>query len=80
MDERRFESRQGVQIYLFTTVSRRALVPTEPRIQSVPGAFSMGAKRPGRETDHSPTSVAEIKNAWSYTSTPPMRLHVVVLS
>jgi hypothetical protein len=28
-----------------------------------------GLKRPGREADHSPPSSAEIKNAWSYTST-----------
>jgi len=27
-------------------------------------------KRPGYEVDHSPPSSAEIKNAWSYTSTP----------
>jgi hypothetical protein len=34
------------------------------------GSFS-GAKRPGREADHShPTSV-EVKNTWIYTSTPP---------
>jgi len=39
---------------------------------------SPGAKRPGREVDHSPPSSAEVKNAWSYTSTPS-RLHDVVL-
>jgi len=27
-------------------------------------------KRPGRVSDHSPPSGAEVKNAWSYTSTP----------
>jgi hypothetical protein len=30
-------------------------------IQRVPGALSLGVKRPGRETDHSPPSSAEIK-------------------
>jgi hypothetical protein len=30
----------------------------------------VGVKRPGRETDNSPPSKAEVKNAWSYTSTP----------
>jgi len=34
----------------------------------------------GREADHSPPSRAEVKNAWRYTSTPPIRLHFVVLS
>jgi len=27
-----------------------------------------------------PPSSAEVENAWSYTSTPPIRRHVVVLS
>jgi hypothetical protein len=36
-------------------------------------------KRPGREADRSPPSNAEVKNAWSYISTPPMRLHAMVL-
>jgi hypothetical protein len=40
---------------------------------------SLGVKRPGRETDYSPPSTAEIKNAWSYTSTP-IRIRGVVLS
>jgi hypothetical protein len=46
----------------------------------IPWALSLGVKRPGREADHSPPSSAEVKNAWSYTSTPPIRLHGVVLS
>jgi hypothetical protein len=29
-----------------------------------------GGKAAGRETDHSPPSSAEVKNAWSHTSTP----------
>jgi hypothetical protein len=37
-------------------------------------------KQPGPEADHSPPSSVEVKNAWSYTSTPPIRLHGVVLS
>jgi hypothetical protein len=43
------------------------------------GSFP-GLKRPGREADHSPPSSAKVKNAWSYTSIPPIRLHGVVLS
>jgi hypothetical protein len=34
------------------------------------GLFPWGLKRPRRETYHSPPSSAEVKNAWSYTSTP----------
>jgi len=40
---------------------------------------SLGAKATGREADHSPPSSAEFKNAWSYNSTLPIRLHGVVL-
>jgi hypothetical protein len=39
----------------------------------------LGVKRPGREADNSPPSSAEA-NEWIYTSTPPIRLHGVVLS
>jgi hypothetical protein len=43
------------------------------------GSFP-GVKWPEREADHSPPSTAEVKNAWSYTSTPSIRLHGVVPS
>ena len=36
-----------------------------------------GTKRPGREVNHSPPSSDEVKNEWSYVSTPPIRLHGV---
>jgi hypothetical protein len=56
-------------IFLFTTVSRTALGPTLPPIQWVPCALSLGVKRPGRESDHSPHLVPRSKSEWSYTST-----------
>jgi hypothetical protein len=39
------------------------------------GVLSPGAKRPGREVNHSPPSSAEVKNEWSYSSSPSIRLH-----
>jgi hypothetical protein len=57
-----------------------ALGPTQPPIQWVPGALSLGVKRLGREADYSSSSSPEVKNARSYTSTPAIRLHGVVLS
>jgi hypothetical protein len=49
LDDRGFESRQGLGIFLFTIVSRPALGPTQPPIQWVSGVLSLGIKRrPGR--------------------------------
>jgi hypothetical protein len=48
-----------------------ALVPVQPPIWWVgtSGAYP-GIKQPGREADDSSKSSAEVKNTWSYTSTP----------
>jgi hypothetical protein len=70
LDDRGNLPPQGLETFLFTTASRPALGPTQPPIQWVPGALSLEVKRPGREADHSPPTSAEVKNAWSYTSTP----------
>jgi hypothetical protein len=47
-----------------------ALGPTQTPIQWIPGGLIPGAKRPGRESDYSHLSNAEVKNTWSYTSSP----------
>jgi hypothetical protein len=78
--DRGFESRQELGIFLFTTASRPALGPTQPPIQWVSGALYLGVKLSGREADHSTPSNAKVKNAWSYTSISPIRLHGVVPS
>jgi hypothetical protein len=44
------------------------------------GTLSLGVKWPEREADHSPPSGTDVKNAWSYTSTPPIGFHGLVLS
>jgi hypothetical protein len=56
-----FDSRRRLGIFLFTTPSRTALGPTQPPIQWVPGALSLGVKRSGREADHSFPSSADVK-------------------
>jgi hypothetical protein len=80
-----FNSRQGQGF--FSSPPR----PTHPPIQRVPWALYPGKKRPENESDSSPASSAEDKNAWSYTSIPQyvfmvwclsdhrIRLHGVVL-
>jgi hypothetical protein len=59
-----------VKNFLFSTSSRQALGLNQPFIQSVLGAVSLGVKRQGHETDHSPPTSAEIKKMWIYSSTP----------
>jgi hypothetical protein len=56
------DSRQGKQIFLFSTASRPPAGPTQPLIQWAPRAVFPGVKWLGREADHSPTSSAEVKN------------------
>jgi hypothetical protein len=59
-----------VKNFLFFTSSRPALGHTQPPIQCVPRALSPGVKRSGREADHSPSTSAEVKKTWVYTTTP----------
>jgi hypothetical protein len=75
-----FDSQRGLRIFLFITASRTALGPTQPDIQWVPGALSLGVKRPGREADHSPPSSAEIKECVELYLHSPIRLHGVAPS
>jgi hypothetical protein len=75
-----FDSWWGLGIFLFTTMSRMDLEPTQPPIQWVPGALSLGAKRPGRETDHSTPSSSKVKELVELYLHSPIRLHGVVLS
>jgi hypothetical protein len=51
-----FDSRQGQEIFLFSTASMPALGPTQPPIPWVPGDLSPGIERPGREAKYSPPS------------------------
>jgi hypothetical protein len=67
----RFDSRQGKN-FLFFTDSRSALRPTHPPIEWVPWAISPWLKRPVREANHLPPSIAEIKNDGAIPPLPHM--------
>jgi len=69
----------GIWAILRFIVTISALGPTQPFIQWVPGALYPVVKRPVHEADRSPPPSNQVKNAWSYTSTPPIRLHGVAL-
>jgi hypothetical protein len=61
-------------IFLFSTPSRPALRPTQPSIQWVLQALSLGVKRKGREANHSPPSSVKVKNG-RVIPPFPIRLH-----
>jgi hypothetical protein len=67
----RSSSPGGGKNFHFSMSSRPALGSTQPPIQWVPGAPSLGVKRQGREAGHSPPTSAEVNKIWIYTSTPP---------
>jgi hypothetical protein len=64
-----FDSRQS-RIFLFDTTSRPTLGSTQSPIQWVPVVLP-GVRWLRHEAHHSPPSSADVKNAWSYTFTPP---------
>jgi hypothetical protein len=65
-----FKSRQGQETLLFSKRSRPALGPSLIFYSKVPGLFPEIQIKP-------PLSSTEVRNGWSYTSTPPTCLHDV---
>jgi len=76
LDDRGFEFRQRLGIFLFTTCSG---VHPDSYLMGTRGSFP-GGKAAGFDADHTPPSSAEAKNVSSYTSAPPVRLHGVAMS
>jgi len=72
LDEPGFDSYQGQQIFHISRISRSVQGPSCPSVQRVPGAVVLGLNGPGNEGDCSCPSVAEVKNEWSCTSSPPI--------
>jgi hypothetical protein len=60
------------EMFLFSTSSRQILGRNRPPIQWVMSTLSPEVKRPQRDANHSPSSTAEVKNAWRYTFSPHM--------
>jgi hypothetical protein len=58
--------------FLCSAESRLTLGPTQPTIQWVPGAVSLGVEQLECEAGHSPPSTAEVKNGGAI---PPL-LHM----
>jgi hypothetical protein len=68
LDDRGVGVRVPVGARIFS-MSRPVLGLTQPPIQWILGALSPRVKRPGREVDNSPSTSAEVKKMWIYTST-----------
>jgi len=76
LDDPGFESQRGQNIFIFSKTSILALWPTQTSLQGVLWFFP-GVKASGREVDRSPPSSAEVRNEWSFTSTPHTCIHGV---
>jgi hypothetical protein len=75
-----FDTWQELGVFLFTTVSRLALGPTQPPIKWVLGILSLGVKWLLCEADHTLPSSTEVMNAQTYTSAPLICFHGMVPS
>jgi hypothetical protein len=60
----------GAGVFLFFTVFRPSLGPTQVPIQCVPAAFFPGLMRRGHEADNSPLSIAKVKNVGTIPPLP----------
>lgn len=76
MDYPGYESRQGKETFLFYKKSRPSPEIIHPVIQWVLGFF-LGVKRPECEINSSSLTSDEVRNDWSYTSTPLLCIHGV---
>jgi hypothetical protein len=70
LDDRELGVRVPVESNIFTSSRHpdRLWGSTQPRIQLVQGALPPWIKRPGREADRSPPTIAEVKRILIYTS------------
>jgi len=74
---------QGSSVNIVTTLRAGRPVPRPHWLWVPPSLLFYGYQglfTPVAKLNHSPPSSAEVKNAWSCISTPPIRLHDVVLS
>jgi hypothetical protein len=70
----------GLEPNVETLCTSDRMGPTYAPTQWVPGALSLGVKRPGSEADYSSPSSAEVKECAELYLHSPIRLHGVVLT
>jgi hypothetical protein len=74
-----FEPWYGQEIYLLNVVQTGSVAQPASYPMGT-GALSSAVQRPRHEADHSTPTSAEVKKMWIYASTPPIRLHGMVLN
>jgi hypothetical protein len=77
MERPQFESRHRKDIFLFFKMSRMTRGLTQTAMQWVWGYNSAGGVDRRVRINYSPSSSDEVKNEWSYTATPSVRIHGV---
>jgi hypothetical protein len=77
MERPKFESRHRKNIFLFFKMSTMSPGLSQPAMQWVWGYNPGGRVDRGMGIDYSPSSSDEVKNEWSYTSTPLVRIRGV---
>jgi len=58
-------------------MSKLTLIPSQPPIQWVSGALPLVIKWLGQEVNHSPLSLAKVKNKWASTFNLPIHPHAI---
>jgi len=59
---------RGKRFFSSSEHSYQLITPPNLNVRLIPGALSLGVKRPGLETSHSCMFSAYVKNVWKYTS------------
>jgi hypothetical protein len=78
LDDREFETWQGLAIFVFTTAFTPVLGPTQLPVEWVPGAHSLWVKQPGREADHSPPYLHLVPRWGMRGAIPPLPQYAVM--
>ena len=77
LDELKFNSQKGQEIFFFSGIFRLDLWPAQAPIQCVLGGlFNRDSVQGVKLTDHSAPCSAKVKNEWYYTSTSAICLHM----
>jgi hypothetical protein len=66
---------KGMRFISFSTCPDPFLDPTSVLFKGYTKGTFPGIQQKEREAHHSPLSSVEVKNEWSYTVSPPIRLH-----